>query len=520
MKKNIIKIGLLSILGFGAVVSMNSCRDAVDIVQDGELNSDAFFTTVDNLQGYLVGSVYNNVENAQAVYFTSLITDEVKPAAGSGGQGYETHRFYIDPSRSIVSDIWLQNNLLINRATRLIEGAKKVTPSSSEQATYNNIVAEAKVLRALGYLQLLTYFSPDMANDNALGTMIISTVPGISTKLPRSTNGAVYAVIEEDLTFAENHLTKQSDRYYVSKNLVNAIKARLYLYRGKYAEAKQYAQAVLSSSGLSLTAATPIPSGTVGSTAWNADFYKDASISPYRQIWSDNSQGEVIFALSRPVSGGSYVQLPSYYNTNKSEIAGSPLWVMGRNLFNILDGTTGDIRRYAYIDPTSTINPNYQTAYNNKDYTTDQIVIDKYPGKGSASTKNDVKMFRLSEMYFILAECAVNDSDLVSAGNYIQQVRQARNYLGAATTPTYANQQAAWADILKERRVELAFEGHRYIDLKRLAVKAGVTMDRNNTDDRPGITVENLPNGHYKYTLPIPLSEIAGNPNIQQNHGY
>ena len=54
----------------------------------------------------------------------------------------------------------------------------------------------------------------------------------------------------------------------------------------------------------------------------------------------------------------------------------------------------------------------------------------------------------------------------------------------------------------------------------RLAAKAGVTMDRNNTDDRPGITVENLPNGHYKYTLPIPLSEIAGNPNIQQNHGY
>ena len=49
----------------------------------------------------------------------------------------------------------------------------------------------------------------------------------------------------------------------------------------------------------------------------------------------------------------------------------------------------------------------------------------------------------------------------------------------------------------------------------RLAAKAGVTMDRNNTDDRPGITVENLPNGHYKYTLPIPLSEIAGNPNIQ-----
>lgn len=519
MKKNIIKIGLLSILGFGAVVSMNSCRDAVDIVQDGELNSDAFFTSVDNLQGYLVGSVYNNVENAQAIYLTSLVTDEVKPAANSGGQGYETHRLYIDPSRSIVSDIWLQNNLLINRATRLIEGARKVTPSSSEQATYNNIIAEAKVLRALGYLQLLTYFSPDMANDNALGTMIINTVPGISTKLPRSTNGQVYAVIEEDLDFAESNLTNQHSRYYVSKDLVNAIRARLNLYRGRYAQAKVYAQRVLSGSGLSLTTALPIPSGIVGSSAWNTDFYKDASTSPYRQIWSDHSQGEVIFALARPVTGGG-IQLPTYYNTNKSDIGGSPLWVMGRNLFNILEGTSGDIRRYAYVDPTSTININYQTAYNNNDYTTDQIIIDKYPGKGSASTKNDVKMFRLSEMYFILAECAVNDNDLVSARNYIQQVRQARNYLGAATTPVYANQQAAWADILKERRVELAFEGHRYIDLKRLAVKAGVTMDRNSTDDRPGVPMRILSNGDYRYTLPIPLSEIAGNPNIQQNSGY
>ncbi|RTZ49596.1 RagB/SusD family nutrient uptake outer membrane protein [Chryseobacterium arthrosphaerae] len=36
----------------------------------------------------------------------------------------------------------------------------------------------------------------------------------------------------------------------------------------------------------------------------------------------------------------------------------------------------------------------------------------------------------------------------------------------------------AYADILKERRVELALEGHRYLDLKRLAVAANVSMDR------------------------------------------
>ena len=119
-----------------------------------------------------------------------------------------------------------------------------------------------------------------------------------------------------------------------------------------------------------------------------------------------------------------------------------------------------------------------------------------------------------------MAECAVAENDLVTANQYIQKVREARNYLGKAVTPVYNNEKEALADILKERRVELAFEGHRYIDLKRLAEKAGVSMDRNRTDDATGVVVENLPNGDYRYTLPIPLSELAGNPNLKQNRGY
>jgi len=43
-------------------------------------------------------------------------------------------------------------------------------------------------------------------------------------------------------------------------------------------------------------------------------------------------------------------------------------------------------------------------------------------------------------------------------------------------------------------------------------------MDRHATDDT--VPVTNLPNNSYKYTLPIPINEIAGNPNIQQNPGY
>lgn len=505
MKKNIVKISLLSILSLGGMLSLNSCRDAIDIVQDGEVSSDVFFSSVENLQSFLQGDVYPHLENAQAIYITSLLTDEVKIGKNNGGQGTEVFRHFVTSSTSEVSNIWLQNYTLINRVAILLDGAKKITPDSSQVDEYNRILAEARTLRALAYLQLETYFSEDMANDNALGVILVDEVPRMVSKLPRSTNKEIFAFMESDLDFAEQYLP-QTSRYYASKDLVYAIKARLNLYRNRHSEAKTYAQKVVSSpTGFSLTKALPVPSGIVGSREWYAEFSKDASISPYKQIWTDNSKGEVIFAAARPVSGGSYVNVASYYNTNRSNSSGSNSWEMGTNLYNILDNTAGDIRKYAYLDATST---------------STNLVIDKYPGKTGSALRNDAKFFRLSEMYFILAEVAVAENNLVVAADYIHKVREARNYLGSVTMPVYADNKSALVDILKERRVELAYEGHRYIDLKRLAEKAGAQMDRYVNDDLVGKSLINLSNGNYKYTLPIPLQEITGNPNAQQNKGY
>lgn len=505
MKKNIIKIVALSVLSLGTISTLNSCRDAIYIEQDGEVNEEVFFSSVDNLQKFLQGSVYRNADNTYGVLASSIITDEVKIGGNNGGAYVNEFRHILDVSNDFSYNIWLSNYRVINSATRLIEGAKKVTPASSELATYNKVLAEAKTMRALAYLQLQTYFSEDMTNDAALGVMIVKDVPTTSTQLPRSTNAEVYAEIEADLTFAEAHLPASS-RYYASKDLVNAIKARLNLYRGKFADAKRYAEAVVGADGLRvpLTPATPIPTGTPGDAAWNTDFYKDASTSPYRQMLSDNTQGEVIFALSRPVTG-SFTNIGSNYHANNSTINGSPLWEMGLNLYNILDTTPGDIRKYAYIDPTSV---------------SGRYIIDKYPGKGTQPLRNDIKLFRASEMYLIIAEAEAEAGNNAVAADWVKKVRDARTYIGTAALPSYGSKQAALEDILKERRVELAFEGHRLIDLKRLAARAGVTMDRNIGDDLAGQALRNLPNGSHFYTLPIPSAEIAGNKNIKQNNGY
>ncbi|SEH29250.1 RagB/SusD family nutrient uptake outer membrane protein [Chryseobacterium culicis] len=543
-----------------AAFTLNSCQDALDIKQAGQLEGEDLYTSVANLNEVLNGSVYAQLDPIDEIYFTAVFTDEVKPGSGSGGQEYTLHRHFLDPSSPIITGgtvgtvasdgIWLNNYRVINRVNRLLEGAKSITPTTVEEKnTYNAILAQARAIRAYCYVQLEAYFSPDMKDPNALGVILLTDVPSTEAKLPRAKNQDVYNFINADLDYARGILGNSTTprRYKVDKNFVNAVAARFNLYRGEMALAKQNAELVINGSGLSLTLATPItgtnaavpvteadgsvfqsgPFSDTPTSKWNIAFYggidestgngiAGGSFNPYRRMWADTENGEAIFSLNRlPLGAGAAIG--GKWNTNQSNISGAPMWFWGRNLYNMFKNTPGDIRKYAYVDPSSKPNPNYAsaTAGNTR---TDGLVIDKYPGKISTATRNDVKVFRLSEMYFIIAEAEVAAGNLAAAQDKIQQVRVARNFQGAATTPTYSSAQAAYADILKERRVELALEGHRFLDLKRLAVAANVSMDRNATDDI--IDVKNLPNGDYRYTLPIPIREISANPNVKQNDKY
>ncbi|WP_241330182.1 RagB/SusD family nutrient uptake outer membrane protein [Chryseobacterium arthrosphaerae] len=546
-------VATLSAAGF----TLNSCQDALDIKQAGELEDKELYTTVSNLNEALYGGVYGQIDPIDEIYFTAVFTDEVKPGSGSGGQEYEIHRFFLDPSSPIVggggistqtSDgIWRNHYRVINRINRLLEGAKNVKPAANEVNTYNGILAQARAMRAYCYMQLEAYFSTDMKDPNALGVILLKDIPASDAKLPRATNKEVYDFINADLDYARGILSYSTStrRYVIDKAFVNAVSARFNLYRGENALAKQYAQDVITNAGLTLTPATPLTGNNpnagpaanpgvasgpytfpfVGTSNWSIAFYGGTapangngtvggSFNPYRRMWADTDNGEVIFSLNRlPLGAG--LPIGERFNTNGSTVSGVPMWFLGRNLFNLIYDPAvdkGDIRRYTYIDPTSVIN----AAATNP--TSDRLVIDKYPGKVSTATRNDIKVFRLSEMKFILAEAEVAAGNLTAAHDLIQEVRVARNYLGTATTPTYTNAQFAYADILKERRIELGLEGHRYIDLKRLATIAGVTMDRNAKDDI--IPTSNLPNNSYKYTLPIPIQETSANPNCKQNPGY
>lgn len=528
MKK--IKIFLFLAIG----ITLFSCEDAYRIEQDGEFNEDVTFLTVKDMQDYL-SETYDKASVYNEIGLTSIFTDEVGIGNANTGLNVDLYNYILNNRDGYASGVWLSHYTLINYANRVIRGASRITPNpevAGEVDLYNSIVAQAKALRAFGHFQLLTYFSADIKNPSSLGVILMDRVPEVNEKLPRNTTGEVFALIESDLADAESVPvvlpSGAKDYQYVSVNFIKALKARMYAYKGEYTLAAQYADDLIANSGVTLTAAwagTTLP--PANGTTFPSTFYGTTSPSPYRLMFADLAQGEVLFSLARPALKEA---ISGLFYTNRTNLSGSVVHDMGRNLFTLLGRTNNiridnsDIRGRAFLDPTTItlVDPLDMT----KDYKSlDVLCIDKYPGKVGADLTNDLKVFRLSEMYLIRAEAYASTGNLNGATNSVasilKQIRDVRNYRGIAQPlPTYSSPAEAWADILKERRLELCYEGHRYVDLRRLGQLANVTIDRFSRDCNIATGCELPLSDHRIKYFPIPQNELNGNRTIKQNDGY
>ena len=486
-----------------------ACDDAIDIRQPSELLPEDTFETVGDLQTG-IGGVYGSVPGEDVILFTSLFTDEVKLGRANGGQGTSGElAFLLNNQSGDAASIWLSNNTLINRANRLLLGASTITPVVSDEGdgidetdAYNKVIAEAKVLRAYGHFQLLTFFSPDMKDDNALGTIITDHVPTTKEQLPRNTNAEVFAFIEKDLADAEasKALPKKAGVTggFVSQDLITAIRARMAVYRGKYDQAEAYINTLIS--GYPLAA-----KGTGLNLGSAADL---SAKSAYFKMFRDPATGgttEVIFKALRSVAAteptGNFYQAWSSVN---STITGGAFFEVSTALYQKY--SADDIRRAVVIDPTSF--PSFAVR-----------PVGKYAESETVPLLGDIKLFRMSEMYLLKAECRANANDFAGVAEQVNKVRAARFGNTSNNIAVPANAQQAWAAILDERRIEFAFEGFRYIDIKRLGKLAGKGIDRNENDFAFN-EAYTLDLDDHRWTLPIPRPEQSANRNIQQNPGY
>jgi len=492
-------IKILSVIAVYTLLFIG-CSDAIDIEQKGRLGAEQAFQTVNDLNSGIL-KTYDELDVTNEIQFNSVFTDEISIGFDNGGQGLSdgSYGFVLNPSSDFSESLWNNSYDALNSANRIIEAAELITPESNEQVQYNNILGEAYAIRAFSHFTLLSYLTPDYTDDSALATILLDFVPTIDQNLPRNTNGEIFASIDSDLSKANSLLTEQSNPTYISKDFVTALKARMAAYRGQYSIAEGYADTLLAK-------------------------YDIANQAQFLDMFTDTDNTEIIFKLARTVgdnydgqgstgSGFAGGWAGANYAFINATLAGSPYFEMSRAVFNLLDPS--DIRYTSYVDDSSLIDSDYLTNQNPAD---DILVIKKYPGKDGQPLMNDLKIFRVSEMLFIKAEALADAGDFNGTATLIKQLRDAR-FGSAQDLPVYNTEAEAFAGILAERRIEFAFEGHRYKDLKRLGKRADKGIERDVVD----CAINNecsLQATDFRFTVPVPLVELNANPNIQQNPNY
>lgn len=488
------------------------CQDAVDITQPSELTPERTFLTLEDLRLGVIGA-YGRLPGERQIYFTSVWTDEVSLGINNGGQGTDGElAFLLNNADAEAASIWVGNYGAINAANRVLLGAEGIAvdpANTADVARKNALIAEARGIRALAHLQLLTFFAPDMKDDAGLGVIALDFIPSAPDVAQRATVGEVFDLINSDLDFVEANIVVPGaaaiPQIYVSRNFVYAMRARIGAYRGQYALANTNVDLI---TGVTLTPATG-----------------------YRNMFLDvTTANEVIFKIQRN-RAANWSQVWSSVNSTRT---GSPFFEVGRALFNTINDPQ-DIRRFTVADPTSLVAPNYSALTYSNFILNDILPVGKYSVKAGLPLFQDIKVFRYSEMLLIKAEYfaslggAANWAQVAAVINQIRDARSANRSIPAepdgptvglltpAAVPT--SDREAWALILNERRKELALEGHRYIDLKRLGVLAGLQVDRDPLDcSFNGFCT--LPTTDSRFTMPIPLQELDANPTIQQNAGY
>ena len=154
--------------------------------------------------------------------------------------------------------------------------------------------------------------------------------------------------------------------------------------------------------------------------------------------------------------------------------------------------------------------------------------ISKFSFQGGSPTLSSPIMFRLAEMYLNKAEAAAKQNDMNTALDNVDEIRKNRGLENALYNRQLPAGKSALDIVLKERRIELAFEGHRSYDVyrnKRNMNRAywGYHLPGLKESD---INLAAAPAGYANMTVPwdaariiyyIPIDEVQTNRLCDQN---
>jgi starch-binding outer membrane protein, SusD/RagB family len=360
---------------------------------------------------------------------------------------------------------WNAMYRVVGRANIIIARVPSVTGLAP--AERDEMLAAAYFIRGLSFHNLQKFWGELAPTGLGIPLPIQPNTPTQAAQIARSTTAETYTQILSDLAAAESLMTAAggggSDPRRITLGAIRAIRARVMLYQGNYAGAETEAQAVMAMGYI----LAPI----------YADLFDE-----------DPGTGEEIFLLEfTPVD----FQLLGFYYRAKGAAGGRrEIGPTNTLIQQWAPGYTGTAASFVTSDLRGQHDISFQgtTVYGSKWPT----------GVGG----EDAHVIRFAEVLLIKAEAEARQNKLAEADSAVDAIRVRA---GLAPIDLVAlGQTAAIAEILRQRRLELAFEGDRWPDLLRTGEIANVfpTMPA------------------YQRLYPIPLSEIDIAANMVQNPGY
>lgn len=407
------------------------------------------------------------------------------------------HAYNLDLNRQLTAtQLWEEGYQAISAVNNILDRLEEVEFNSDFE---DRVRAECLTLRAFMHFSLTQVFAQDynFTNDQSHLAVPYMKMSEPGAEPVRSTMAEVYneamTDINEALTLfqqASNALTENGYRsggeiYFANYYVAIGLRARMHFYSTNYESALDDANTLLAGPFLLETTYTVSEYNNSGEAGDFIDQWY--SLAPVLE-------SEAIFQLDVDSDDGNFANrsLIDIYTANN----GNAAHAISNDLFSLYE--SGDARQSWYLDESAT--------------PAIDLHVFKYPGGlGINNDAHHLPVMRLTEYQLIAAECEarLGDGDEDRARDLVNALT---SRAGASTITSSGNQLIE--DIITERRKEMAFEGHRLYDLKRL--QRGFI--RNDCASTTSICELTYPSNLYAW--PIPGSEIDSNPSMEQNPGY
>ncbi len=468
-----------------ATLSVTACQEKfIDLAPISSASTATFFKTQSDMITAINGAYATLQAGGQyGDYYIlgEIPSDNSTPAlSGSVTDQDEFDKFYIRTTNPVLLARWNDGYRGIYRTNTVID---RIGAVAMNEALKARITGEAKFLRALMYFNLVRVFG-----DVPLVLKEI-TDPAEGYDYERAPASAVYTQIVKDLSEAQQALPESysgTDVGRATRGAAKALLGKVYLTNKQYAEAAAVLKEVIDSGIYDLLptyAAVFNPANKNSKESIFAVQYKKGLV-PREGSGFGNSFAPTNSANAVIQFGGGGNNQP----TKDIELAYEP----------------GDQRKGVSLATGYTnAQGNRVEAYYVKKFLDAPVV--------NGDSDDNWPVLRYADVLLMYAEVLNETGQTTQALPFLNRVRT-RAGLAPATVTSQADMRLA---IEQERRVELAFEGHRWFDLVRtgralpiLQAKAAAIGIKTN------LTANNL-------IWPIPQSQIDINPSkIKQNPGY